>query len=491
MKWTLSIVTSLTLLSTQIFAASKAPSEVAASYPQKSAACDCSAKSLSRAFTSVAKHATPAVVFIKAEGSQSASSDYFGRGPSGQNPFDSFHEEFFNRFFGNQPRQQQPQSQQQTSQGSGFIISQDGYIMTNYHVVKDAGKITVIIQDGYSYELEATLIGGDPHTDLAIIKIEGNNFPYLKFGDSEDVEVGEWCIAIGSPFQLEASVTVGVISAKGRQNLQITELDDFIQTDAAINPGNSGGPLLNLEGEVIGVNTAIITRSGGYMGIGFAIPSNIAENIKSQIVANGKINPGFLGVQLQPIDKNLAESFNLKRPEGALVSEVVSGSPADKAGLMQGDIIVEINGAAVKSRDSLRRAIMLMQPDQVAVLTVNRGGKIKKISVTLGTHPKTAIADCSKAAEKLGLEIQELTAAKAQELGYSANEEGILVIGIKPRSVAQMAGIRPGSIILAVNHKKVTNLEEFNEALSQTPPNGRTLLLINSQGQMRFYSLKV
>lgn len=443
--------------------------------------CLCSAKSFSRAFTSVAKKATPSVVFIKVEG--------FSEKPRYNNPHESLHEEFFNRFFGTQPRYPQP-SQPQSSQGSGFIITKDGYIVTNYHVVKDAAKITVVLQEGREMELPGTFIGGDPHTDIAIVKIEGDSYPYLKFADSENVEVGEWCIAIGNPFQLEASVTVGVISAKGRQNLQITDLEDFIQTDAAINPGNSGGPLLNLEGDVIGINTAIVSRSGGYMGIGFAIPSNMVENIKNQIVSNGKINPGFLGVQLQPIDRDLAESFKLKKAEGALVSEVVTDSPADKAGLKSGDIILEVNGSKVKSPTTLRREIMLMQPGQVAKITLNRDGKIKKISVTLGNHPKTR-QDTSKAAEKLGLEIEELNSEKAHQMGYSTEEEGVLISGVRPGTLGQLAGIRPGSIIIAVNHNKVKNLEEFNKALEETTSNGRILLLINYKGQMRFYSLKL
>jgi len=447
------------------------------------------AKSLSSAFTSVAKQATPAVVFIKAEGHRGNGQDYYGRGGSQQNPYDSYHEEFFNRFFGAPPKYQQPQPQH--SQGSGFLISPDGYIMTNYHVVKDAGKLSVVLQDGYNYETEATLVGGDPHTDLAILKIAGDNHPYLKFADSEDVEVGEWCIAIGSPFQLEATVTVGVVSAKGRQNLQITELEDFIQTDAAINPGNSGGPLLNLDGEVIGINTAIVSRSGGYMGIGFAIPSNIANNIRSQIVENGKINPGFMGVQLQPIDKNLAESFKLKKPDGAIVSEVVADSPAEKAGIKQGDIIIGLNGNPVKSVAGLRREIMLMQPGQVAKLRINRDGKVMTLKVTLGTHPRTASIDSSEAAQKLGLEVEALTPEKAGQLGLATSTEGVLISGIRSGSIAQMAGIRPGSVIIAVNHSKVTDLDSFREALSQETDNGRTLLLVNYKGQHRFYSLKV
>ena len=404
-----------------------------------------------------------------------------------QNPFENG-DDFFHRFFGMPFRGQPQKPSPQLSQGSGFIVSADGYIMTNAHVVQGADKITAVLNDGR--EMDATLIGADPQTDIAVVKIEGTGFPYLALGNSDDIDIGEWVIAIGSPFQLEASVTVGVVSAKGRQNLRITDFEDFIQTDAAINPGNSGGPLLDLKSEVIGINTAIVSRSGGYMGIGFAIPSNMAKSIMAQIIDKGSVTRGFLGVSLQPVDKDIADAFNLAKPEGALVSEVVKDSPADKAGIKQGDIILEYNNCVVKSLQSFRNEISLMAPGSVVNLKVNRKGQIITIPVTLGTSSSTMLASSGSLIQKLGMEIDSLTPDLAKQLGYTQKEEGVVITKIKPGSAAAMSGLRPGFLIQAVNHKKVANVTEFNEALGQ-PENKRILLLVRQGNMTRFYSIKV
>lgn len=448
--------------------------------------CICSAEQMSKAFTAVAKKATPAVVFIKVQSNTPDQEE--GSYPYGyQNPYDFNNEDFFHRFFGMPYRgAQPPRPQPQLSQGSGFLITADGYIMTNAHVVKGADKMTAVLNDGR--ELDATLVGADPHTDIAIIKVEGKDFPFLQLGDSEAIDIGEWVIAIGSPFQLEASVTVGVVSAKGRQNLKITDFEDFIQTDAAINPGNSGGPLLDLKGEVIGINTAIVSRNGGYMGIGFAIPSNMAKNIMTQLINNGSVTRGFLGVSLQPVDKDIADAFNLPKPEGALISEVVKDSPADKAGLKQGDIILEYNKQPVKSIQSFRNEVSLMNPGTVVTLKVNRKGQILSIPVTLGTHD--SMTSSGSIVQKLGMEIDTLTPDLAKQLGYTQREEGIVITKIKPGSIAATAGLRPGFLIQAVNHKKVTTIDEFNEAIKQ-PENKRILLLVRQGNVTRFYSIKV
>ncbi len=449
--------------------------------------CVCSPEQTSKAFTAVAKRAIPAVVFIKVQTNTPDQEE--GGYPYGyQNPYDYNSDDFFNRFFGSPYRGGQPQKPQpQLSQGSGFLVSADGYIMTNAHVVKGADKITAVLNDGR--EIDATLVGGDPHTDIAIVKIEGKDFPFLALGDSEEIDIGEWVIAIGSPFQLEASVTVGVVSAKGRQNLKITDFEDFIQTDAAINPGNSGGPLLSLKSEVIGINTAIVSRSGGYMGIGFAIPSNMAKNIMAQIIDKGSVTRGFLGVSLQPVDKDIADAFNLPKPEGALISEVVKDSPADKAGLKQGDIIIEYNKQPVKSLQSFRNEVSLMNPGSSVILKVNRKGQILTIPVTLGTANDT-LATGGNIIQKLGMEIDNLTPDLSKQLGYTQREEGVVITKIKPGSAAATAGLRPGFLIQAVNHKKVTNVDEFNEALGQ-PENKRILLLVRQGNATRFYSIKV
>lgn len=442
--------------------------------------CSCSPQQISKAFSNVAKKATPAVVYIRAEGG----SDQDELEEEMQPQQDPFTDDFFNRFFG-MPYRKSPKNPQ-VSQGSGFFVSSDGYILTNAHVVKGADKLTIILHDGR--QMQATLVGHDVSTDVAVIKAEGKNFPYVELGDSDAMEVAEWVIAIGSPFQLQASVTVGVISAKSRQNLRITDFEDFIQTDAAINPGNSGGPLLNLNSEVIGINTAIVSKSGGYLGIGFAIPSNMAKNIMKQIMENGSVNRGFLGVALQPIDQDMADAFGLEKPEGALVSEVVKGSPAEKAGLKQGDIIVEYNGSPIKSIGTFRNEISLTSPGTKVTLKVNRNGNLHTFTLVLGSHVETI--GSIGFIQKLGMEVESLSPEMGKKLGYPPNEEGVVITKIKPGSAAALAGMRPGYLIIAINHKKVTNIEEFNKALEETKKN-RILILAKQGNVTRFYSLKL
>lgn len=449
--------------------------------------CSCDPKSTSKAFTAVAKKAIPAVVFIKATGTANEQ-DLLGADVN-QNPFEYFGDDFLNRFFGMPPKGRGPSQQMpQLSQGSGFIVSPDGYVMTNAHVVKGADNITVVLNDGT--ELPATSIGTDPHTDIAVIKVEEKDLPYVELGDSDAMEIGEWVIAIGSPFQLEASLTVGVISAKGRQNLKITKLEDFIQTDAAINPGNSGGPLLNLDSEVIGINTAIVSRSGGYMGIGFAIPSNIAKNIMHQIIENGTVVRGFLGVSLQPVDKDIAEAFNLEKAEGALVAEIVKDSPADKEGLKQGDIILEFNGTTVKSPGQLQKSISFMEPGTKVDLKINRKGQIINLKIKLGKSSDSIFASAG-VVQQLGLEVENLSQEMAKKLGYSENEEAVVITRIKPGTPAAQAGLRPGFLLLAINHKKIKTVSDFNDAINDSQNKKRVLLLARQGHVTRFYSIKL
>lgn len=441
--------------------------------------CACTPKQMSKYYVEVGKKGIPAVVFIKVQGG----GDLEENAPF-NNPYD-FGDDFFNRFFGTPQGRQKPV---QLSQGSGFLVTADGYIMTNAHVVKGADKITVVLNDGK--EIDATLIGLDTQTDLAVIKIAGNDYPFLKFGDSEALEVGECVVAIGSPFQLNASLTTGVVSAKGRQNLKITDLEDFIQTDAAINPGNSGGPLLTLDCEVIGINTAIVSRSGGYMGIGFAVPSSMAKPIMTQIIANGTVTRGFLGVSLQPVDKDIADAFNLPKPEGVLVTEVVKDSAADKGGLQQGDIILECNDAPIKTLGSFRNDISLMEPGSKLRLKVNRKGKMLSLVVTLGSASDNS-AISGGVVQKLGIEVETLTADRCKQLGYNATDEGVVITKIKPGSSAALAGMRPGFLIVAVNHKKVANIEDFNAAIKESENKRRVLILAKDRNLTRFYSLKL
>jgi len=442
--------------------------------------CGCTPRQISKFFTAVAKKATPAVVYIKAQ-SSTGEDNLETDGPTPQDPFS---DDFFNRFFGSPNKKMQKQPQ--ISQGSGFFVSKEGHVLTNAHVVKRAGKITLILHDGR--EVSASVIGFDTSTDIAVLQAEGKDFPFVEMGDSDDLDVAEWVMAIGSPFQLQASVTVGVVSAKGRQNLRITDFEDFIQTDAAINPGNSGGPLLNLDGQVVGINTAIVSKSGGHLGIGFAIPSHMVQHIMKQIVDKGTVTRGFLGVALQPLDQDMADAFGLDRPEGALVAEVVAGSPAEKAGLKQGDIIVEYNGTPVKSIGSLRNDISMQNPGTKINLRVNRNGKLIPIRAILTNqeeeHREAGVI------KKLGMEVEPLSSDLAKSLGYSPSEQGMVITKIKPGSAAASAGMRPGYLILAINHKKVTSLDEFNAALEETQ-NNRILILAKQGNVTRFYSLKV
>lgn len=463
--------------------AASAKSESAPAAKAGPASCECGAQQLSKSFTRVAKLASPAVVFIKVE-INPADNDNFGMNGQGD-PYSPFNDDFLQRFFGFQGKPQQPQAQ--IGQGSGFLVSADGYIMTNAHVVKGADKIEVTLNDG---EVKiATLVGADPYTDLAIIKIDGKDFPFLKLGDSETLDVGEWVIAIGSPFQLQASLTVGVVSAKGRQGLNISQLEDFIQTDAAINPGNSGGPLLDLDGNVIGINTAIVSRSGGYMGIGFAIPSNMAKNVMDQIIKKGSVTRGFLGIGMQPVDKDIAAGFNLSKVEGVLISNVEKGSAAEKAGLQQGDIILECNGKQVKSLQSFRYDISMMNPGAQVNLKITRKGKIMMIPVTLGSAAEATTP--AVISQKLGIEVENLNADYRSQLGYSTTDEGVVITKVKPGSPAAMAGIRPGFLIQAINHKKVSNTGEYEASLNEASQNKRVLLLIRHGKMTRFYSIRL
>lgn len=442
-------------------------------------------KQISKGFSTVAKKATPAVVYIESQAEQKQSPRIEQRKPRSDNPFDYFNDDFFNNFFGypNRPKKSEPQ--EKTVRGSGFIVSKDGFIVTNNHVVENAAKVTVTFNSGKKYS--ATVIGTDPKTDLAVIKIEGDDFPYLSFANSEELEVGDWAIAIGNPFGLQATVTVGVVSAKGRSQLHIADFEDFIQTDAAINPGNSGGPLLDVEGEVIGVNTAIVSGSGGYMGIGFAIPSNMAKQIINQLIDNGEVTRGFLGVTLQPIDEDLADIYGLKSTHGALVTDVIPDSPAAKGGLQQEDIIIGYNGSKVENISAFRNYVALLTPGSKLKLRVMRDGKEKGLNVVISTAPGE-VSGPNSPVQRLGLSVQELSADLAQK--YDLTEtKGVVIARVEPGSPAAEAQLRAGSLIIAVNRKKVSSLEEFSLAVQQSQEEGRVLLMVRQGSAVRFVAL--
>ena len=432
-----------------------------------------------KAFSSVVKKAGPAVVYIGVEKAV--------KGFGGQAGPDMFNDPFFQRFFGPQSGRPngQPRQFKQRGAGSGFIISSDGLILTNNHVVEGADSIKVRLAD--EREFTAEVIGTDPQSDVALIKVDGKNLPTLPLGNSDDLEVGEWVIAIGSPFELSQTVTVGVVSAKGRSRIGINDYENFIQTDAAINPGNSGGPLLNIYGQAVGINTAIFSRSGGYMGIGFAIPVNMVKNIQQQLLKDGKVTRGWLGVVIQDVNEDLARSFDLDKTEGILVAEVGEDSPADKAGLQAGDVILSLNGKQIEDVAALRNKIAMIAPESTVTLQIIRNGRKKKVSVILGEQPgamgKTASRGMGKSQNstlgKMGLSLQDLTPELADQFGY-AKGQGVLIAQVDQDSVAARVGLQPGQLIEEVNKVRVHSLAELKKALKSGSGSGRILLRVRA-----------
>jgi serine protease Do len=441
-------------------------------------------KETSKGISMIAKKSIPAVVFIESEIPYDIS-----RG-DGINPFDFFKDDFFNKFFGMPSPEINPKkNKKEVAKGSGFLISKDGYIITNNHVVDGASKVTVTLNGGK--KIEAKIIGQDPKSDVAVIKIDGKNYPFLELGDSDDIEIGEWVIAIGNPFGLDASVTVGVVSAKGRNQLHITDFEDFIQTDAAINPGNSGGPLIDVDGRVIGINTAIVSGSGGYMGVGFAVPSYMVKSIVKQLIENGEVIRGYLGVTMQQVDEDLAASFNLNSLDGALAAEVAKDSPAEKAGLKQGDIILKYNNIEIKNLSAFRNAVSQMAPGSMIELYVNRDGKEIILKAQVGNYPaENKVSLKEEKVSQLGLEVENLTPELASRLGFS-QEYGVVVTRVYSDSVAEKAGIKPGALIVAIDKKNVSNVSEYEKAIKEALPNKRILLLIKQGPYVRFISLKL
>ncbi len=447
-------------------------------------------KGISKSFSKVAKNAIPAVVYIESFPKGRYSEDPQNmqknnkRGPY-ENPFEYFSDEFFNRFFGF-PNSPERVPQREIVRGTGFIVSPDGFILTNNHVVADSGKLQVSLSNGK--KLSAEIVGLDPKTDLAVIKINEKNLPFLSFGNSDQIEVGEWAIAIGNPFGLQATVTVGIVSAKGRNQLHIADFEDFIQTDAAINPGNSGGPLLDIDGKVIGVNTAIVSGSGGYMGIGFAIPSSMAQRIMNQLIKDGQVQRGFLGVTLQQIDSELAKFYHLDSTKGVLVTEVVKGSPADIAGLQQEDIIIACNGKEIESLVSFRNSISLMPPNSKIILKIIRNNKELEIPVIISLAPRD---EYQVSLDKLGIQAQNLTPEQSSQFGFSS-KKGVLITAVAPDSPADCAGVKPGVLILAINRKKVESLKDLNNILKEMDNKNRILLMLGYPNDViRFVALEL
>ena len=335
-------------------------------------------------FSSVAETAIPAVVFIHVEKAVTVGYEIPFRY---NDPFNFFGDEFLRRFFGYHDFSRlRPKRRLQRGQGSGFITDPSGYILTNHHVIGDADRIVVRLHD--RREFEARLVGTDPQSEVAVIKIEAEGLPVLPLGDSNTLKIGEWVVAVGNPFGLAETLTVGVVSAKGRSNVGIADYENFIQTDAAINPGNSGGPLLNVRGEAVGINTAIYSRSGGYMGIGFAVPIDMAKKIKAQLIRKGRVDRGYLGISVQDMDPRLAKSLNLNVLSGVLVSQVDRGSPAQKAGLRPGDVIVQLNGRKVERVSPFRNELASSPPGTKVELTLIRYGRLFTTEMVIALPPK-------------------------------------------------------------------------------------------------------
>jgi serine protease Do len=436
-----------------------------------------------RSLSGLVKRLSPSVVNIS-----TTNTTKFGMTPH-QSPFgergnDPF-EEFFNRFFGDLPQREFKRK----GLGSGFIISEDGYIITNNHVVEKADDIKVILEDGESYK--ANIIGKDPKTDLALVKIEPKHkLNAVTLGRSNTLEIGDWVVAIGNPFGLGNTVTAGIISAKGR-SLGLGAYDDFIQTDAAINPGNSGGPLFNLNGEVVGVNTAIIA---GGQGIGFAIPVDMARNVVEQLQNKGKVVRGWLGVLVQQITPEIAESLNLNQPEGALVSDVTPDGPADKAGIKRGDIIVAVDGNKIEDMPDLPKTVATNKPGTVSKLTYIRNGKEKTVDLTLGELPEEVAVSTSlrnnDAERNLGLIVQEINPQIQRRFGIEESK-GVIITNVNPGSIGYEAGLMGGDIILEINKAYIGNLDDYRKSVDSLKEGQTALLLVRRATNTIYVALKI
>jgi serine protease Do len=419
---------------------------------------------LSNAFSSISEKVNPSVVSVVS--TMKIKVQQPGLSPFGNDPF--FDE--LRRFFGPDafPKYNVPEEREdeRSGLGSGVIITDNGYILTNNHVVENADKIKVILSDKREFDAEIT--GRDPETDIAVIKINAQNLPIVTLGDSDNARVGEWVLAIGNPFGLQHTVTAGIISAVGRTGMGVTQYEDFIQTDAAINPGNSGGPLVNLDGEVIGINTFIFSRSGGYMGMGFAIPINMAKRIMEQLIEKGKITRGWFGVTIQDLDEELAKSLQLKQTKGVVVRQVEIDSPADKAGINSNDIILKIDGKAIETTKQLMNIVASLTPGTEIKVIISRDSK--EISKNVKIVEKKSLqeiaekTDSTQSQDKLGIAVKELTKQLIEQYKLKS-EEGVVVIKVMPDSIAERAELREGDLIVKINENVVKNMADYNKAI--------------------------
>jgi serine protease Do len=440
----------------------------------------------SRVTMAPAAHAAmPSVVKISSSKVVKQATEFSG--PQGMNPL-------FRQFFGNGQgfgQQQAPRSHREGGLGSGVIISPEGYILTNNHVVDGATDVRVTLPD--RREFKATVIGTDARTDIALLKIDASNLPAITVGNSSKLQVGDSVLAIGNPYGVGQTVTMGIVSATGRSDLGIEEYEDFIQTDAPINPGNSGGALVNDRGELIGINTAILAQeSGGNQGIGFAVPVNLARQVMDQIESHGHVTRAYLGVNIQEVTPAIAKALGLNGPGGALISAVTPDSPAEHAGLKVGDVILDINGAAVSERNQLRMQVSMMNPDQNVKLKIFRNGQNLDMTIRLSEMPgeKVAKADNEggdRDASMQGVSVEDLDARTARQLGLPASTQGVVVTEVDPASQAASAGLKEGDVIQQVNRQPVTSASDFARAVKKS--SGASLLLVNRAGNEMFLAV--
>ncbi len=420
----------------------------------------------SDAFAAVAAEVQPAVVTVFSEKTVRTGSPHAGN-PFGNDPF-------MQRFF-RQPRPRERERRQE-GMGSGVIVSPDGYILTNNHVVDGADKIRIEMTDRRGFDAE--IVGTDPKSDLAVLRIQADDLPSVPFGDSDSIRPGEWVLAVGNPFGLQHTVTYGIVSATGRGNLRLADYEDFIQTDAAINPGNSGGAMVNLKGELIGINSAIVSRSGGYQGIGFAIPVNMARGIMSQLIKTGKVSRGFLGVEIREVDDETAEGLGVEARKGVLVVNVQQGTAAQEVGIKRYDVITQVNGEGVESVPEMRNRISQTPPGTAVKLTVLRDGRERTFKVKLGeVESEAADAEpASRKQDKLGWEVQELTREIADRLGYEGYS-GALVTQVRDGSVGERKGLRRFDLIVEVNQQSIASVDDYVKEVSKVDP-GQVLMLV-------------
>lgn len=441
--------------------------------------------SFTNGFVPVARKVLPAVVNI--------ASSKIVRSPDQGTSSPFFADPFFRQFFGDDFSQQfrVPRQGREHSLGSGIIVNADGYVLTNNHVVSGADDIKVSLGD--KREFKGRIVGTDAKTDVAVVKIEGKDLPVLTLGDSSEVQVGDFALAVGNPFGIGQTLTMGIISATGRGGLGIEDYEDFLQTDAAINPGNSGGALVNVRGELIGLNTAIISGGGGgNQGVGFAVPVNMAKAVMEQILKNGKVLRGSIGVLIQPMTPELAKSFGLTgQPRGALVANVTPGSPAERAGIKRGDVILDFNGAPISDSRDLSLKVSMMAPGTAVKLEVFRDRHEQEIPVTLAELPATntqASGDAAKgtaSGPQLGISVDQLTPQTARQLGLPAQTTGVVVTDVQSASPSEEAGLRHGDVIQEVNRKPVTSTQQFRSDVQQA--GSQPVLLLIDRGGDRMY----